>query len=120
MLAPSDAKGKCRARGWTGWPAPEDALLAWAPATLAWPPRHPWATSHLDGPISTLHLQGPAHDQTAGVPRGGGAPRMRTVLSRASSCHPRKTEGPYQATRLVVPRPAQLRFQAVVINPPKM
>lgn len=41
MLAPSDAKGKCRARGRTGWPALEDALLAWAPATLAWPPRHP-------------------------------------------------------------------------------
>ena len=35
MLAPSDAKGKCRARGWTGWLAQKDALLAWAPATFA-------------------------------------------------------------------------------------
>lgn len=45
---------------------------------------------------------------------------MRTVLSQTGSCHLRKTEGPYSATRLVVPRLAQLRFQAVVINPPKM
>lgn len=45
---------------------------------------------------------------------------MRTALFWASSCHLRKTEGPYPATRLVVPRRAQLRFQAVVINPEKM
>lgn len=68
ILAPSDAKGNCSARGRTGWLALEDALLAWAPATLAWPLCHPWATSHLDALIATLHLQGPAHDQRLGSP----------------------------------------------------
>lgn len=80
-------------RGSAGWggqggelPGPDVVLLAPLTRDLAFQPSVPAQATPLPWPS----------------PSGGGsAPRMRTLLSRASSCHLRKWRLPHQATGLL-------------------